>query len=127
MRKLMPPEDIAQFNWLEAAARIYMVKTKNHTVHGVLPFKLNPGTSMEIQAYRVRYRQGNNFITGYFWKDSIAFRQMGSVRNIKVVLLSKVEAYLETRDIDSPPPLLIPYLTKPSSLWAALKPTLKLS
>lgn len=125
MRAKMLPEDVVLFDWMEAAARVYLVKMRNHSVFGILPFKLNVGTQMEIQAYRVRYRQGNNFVTAYFWKDYIAFRQMGSVKNLKVIPLSKVEAHLETRDIDSPPPLLIPYRTKPSSLWDALRPTLK--
>lgn len=104
----MTEEESKRFNFLEAAARIYLshVSGKNEpcVFPGIPPYRRTPDDT----TYLVRYKQGNLFIKANIGPKLVLFKQMkGHNKNLSRIDISTIMKYLETRSTVQPPPVTL--------------------
>lgn len=103
----MSKEDVAAFNWLEAAARVIILHTTKKFQYCVNRRFLAYADKFDDKSYRVRYRRGNHYVVAHVGEARIIFKNLRGAKNIKTVMLSDLWKYMEGRNSEHPPKLTI--------------------
>ncbi len=103
----MSEEDIAAFNWLEAAARVIILHTTKKFQYCVNRRYLAYASKFDDTSYRVRYRRGNHYVIAHVGEARIVFKNLRGAKNIMVIKLHDLWKYMEGRNNEHPPKLTI--------------------
>ncbi len=101
----MTLEELREFNFLEAAARVILSRNKMKEEPCILPYRRSFIKEMKPMKYLVRYKRGRHFVVAHIGENRVSFSRMHGRGSIHVLSMKDVEAYLQTRR-SSPAPRL---------------------
>lgn len=104
----MTPEEKEKFDFLEAAARVWLTYKEKKLQPCVLPRHRRPGIGiLETTEFLVRYKRGAKYIVAHICENMIIFKHNRGVQNITRVYFNRLVPYLSERVNHSPPGILL--------------------
>lgn len=103
----MTLEELREFNFLEAAARVILSRNKMKEEPCVLPYRKSFIKEIKPMKYLVRYKQGHHFIVAHIGESRISFTRVYGRGSIHTLSMRDVGVYLQTRHSSPAPRLLL--------------------
>ena len=104
----MSPEDMQRFDFLEAAARVFLQYTTGDRQFCVRRRALRWREGEEPNVFLVKYRHSDQCVVAHVTSTQILFKDRLTSRNLRQFSFEKINLYLKNRNIVKRRELMLP-------------------
>lgn len=104
----MSPEDIKRFDFLEAAARVFLQYTTGERQYCIRPRALRWRDGEEPNVFLVKYRHSDHCVVAHVTPTQVLFKDRETSKNLRQFSFKKINDYLKDRAMVKRKELMLP-------------------
>lgn len=104
----MSPEDMQRFDFLEAAARVFLQYTTGDRQFCVRRRALRWRAGDESNVFLVKYRHTDQCVVAHVTPTQVLFKDRNTAKNLRQFSFEKINEYLKQRNVAKRRELMLP-------------------